>query len=41
MSWSENGSYALTALNAVILNGAARRWAEHRTLPFALVAKAA
>jgi hypothetical protein len=41
MSWSENGSYALTALNAVTLNGAARQWAEHRTMPFALVAKAA
>ena len=41
MSWSENGSYALTALNAVISNHATRRWVENRTIPFVLVARAA
>jgi ribosome-interacting GTPase 1 len=33
MSWSKNGSYALTALNAVIINNATVQWVEHRTLP--------
>jgi len=35
MSWSENGSYALTALNAVMANKATRQWVENRTIPFA------
>ena len=41
MSWSENGSYALTALNAVTANNATQQWVENRTIPFILVAKAA
>jgi hypothetical protein len=41
MSWSENGSYALTALNAVTANNAAQQWVENRTIPLVLVAKAA
>ena len=41
MSWSENGSYALTALNAVTANNATQQWVENRTIPFVLVAKAA
>lgn len=41
MSWSENGSYALTALNAVTANRTTRQWVENRTIPFELVAKAA
>jgi len=41
MSWSENGSYALTALNAVTTNNATQQWVENRTIPFVLVAKAA
>jgi hypothetical protein len=41
MSWSENGSYALTSLNAVTVNSATRQWVENRTIPFVLVAKAA
>jgi hypothetical protein len=41
MSWSENGSYALTALNAVTLNKASGQWVEHRTLPFTRVEKKA
>lgn len=41
MSWSENGSYALTSLNAVTVNNATRQWVANRTIPFVLVAKAA
>lgn len=40
MSWSENGSYALTALNAVTANNATKQWVEDRTIPFTLVGKA-
>lgn len=39
MSWSENGSYALTALSAVTINSATGQWVEHHTLPLAWVAK--
>jgi hypothetical protein len=41
MSGSENGSYALTALNAVTVNNATRQWVENHTIPFVLAAKAA
>jgi hypothetical protein len=37
MSWSENGSYALTALSAVTINNATSQWVAHRTLPFTWV----
>ena len=40
MSWSENGSYALTALNAVTANNATKQWVEDRIIPFTLVEKA-
>ena len=39
MSWSEKGSYALTSLAAVTLNGATRQWIENRTIPFTWVVK--
>ncbi len=41
MSWSENGSYALTALNAVTINNATKQWVEDRFIPFTWVTKAA
>jgi len=41
MSWSEKGSYALTALNAVTANHATQQWVEDHTIPFELRAKAA
>jgi len=41
MSWSENGSYALTALSAVTINNATDQWVDQRTLPFTWVAKKA
>lgn len=41
MSWSENGSYALTSLNAVIVNNATHQWVENRTIPFTWAAKVA
>jgi hypothetical protein len=41
MSWSNNGSYALTALKAVVVNQSTKQWVTTRTLPFLLVAKAA
>jgi len=41
MSWSENGSHALTALNAVTVNNATKQWVEDRTIPFTWAAKAA
>ena len=34
MRWSENGSYALTALNAVTINNATKQWTEDRVIPF-------
>jgi len=39
MSWSKNGSYALTALSAVTLNNATVQWVEHRKLPLTWVKK--
>ena len=39
MSGSEKGSYALTSLAAVTLNGATRQWIENRTIPFTWVVK--
>jgi hypothetical protein len=39
MSWSKKGSYALTSLAAVTLNGATRQWIENRTIPFTWVVK--
>jgi hypothetical protein len=39
MRWSENGSYALTALNAVTANNATKQWVEDRIIPFTLVGK--
>jgi hypothetical protein len=41
MSWSKEGSYALTALSAVVLNGATQTWVRNRVIPFRFVAKAA
>ena len=41
MSWSKEGSHALTALSAVVLNGATRTWVRNRVIPFQFVAKAA
>ncbi|MGC1953761.1 MAG: hypothetical protein WA970_14590 [Gammaproteobacteria bacterium] len=41
MSWSKPGSHALTALSAVVLNGATRTWVRNRVIPFQFVAKAA
>ncbi len=41
MSWSNNGSYALTALNAVVVNQSTHQWVATRKLPFLLVGKAA
>ncbi len=41
MSWSTEGSHALTALSAVVLNGATRTWVRNRVIPFQFVAKAA
>ena len=40
MNWSENGSYALTSLNAVTFDNATRQWVENRTIPFVLMVKA-
>jgi hypothetical protein len=40
MSWSEKGSYALTSLAVVTLNGATRQWIENRTIPFTWAVKA-
>ena len=40
MSWSEQGSYALTSLAAVTLNNATQQWIENRTIPFTWVVKA-
>ena len=41
MSWSKAGSHALTALSAVVLNGATQAWARNRFIPLKFVAKAA
>ena len=41
MSWSNNGSYALTALNAVVVNQSTHQWVATGQLPFLLVEKAA
>ena len=41
MSWSKSGSHALTALSAVVLNGATQTWVRNRVIPFKFVAKAA
>lgn len=41
MSWSKPGSHALTALSAVVLNGATRSWVRNRVVPFRFVTKAA
>jgi len=41
MSWSNNGSYGLTALSAVTVNGATQEWVEKRTISFVLRRKAA
>ena len=41
MSWSKPGSHALTALSAVVLNGATGSWVRNRIVPFKFVASAA
>jgi hypothetical protein len=41
MSWSEKGSYALTALNAVTINNATKQWTEDRVIPFTWAATVA
>jgi hypothetical protein len=41
MSGSKQGTHALTALSAVVLNGATRSWVRNRVVPFKFVAKAA
>ena len=41
MSWSKEGSYALTALSAVSNNREVKRWVRNGTLSFKLVDKAA
>lgn len=41
MSWSKNGSHALTSLSAVTINNATPEWVENRTIPFTWVAKVA
>ncbi len=41
MSWSKHGSYALTALNAVVVNDGVQQWVRERTVPFKLVPRAA
>lgn len=41
MSWSKAGSHALTALNAVVLNGGVQQWVRQREVAFEFVAKAA
>jgi hypothetical protein len=41
MSWSEAGSYALTALSAVVLNGSAKTWVWNGVIPVKFAAKAA
>ena len=41
MSWSKNGSYGLTALNAVVINGGVQQWIREHTMPFELEKEAA
>ena len=41
MSWSEDGSHALTALNALTVNNAAQQWLQKRSFDLTWVAKAA
>ncbi len=41
MSWSKPGSHALTALSAVVLNGATQTWVRNRLIPFQFIAKTA
>jgi len=41
MSGSKPGSHALTALSAVVLNGATQTWVRNSVIPFKFVAKAA
>jgi hypothetical protein len=41
MSWSKAGSHALTALNAVVLNGGVQRWVRQREIALEFVSKAA
>ena len=41
MSWSPNGSYALTALSAVVLNGRIQQWVKEHTFSIKLEEKTA
>ena len=41
MSWSEDGSYALTSLNALTVNNAADQWLQKRSFDLTWAAKAA
>jgi hypothetical protein len=41
MSWSEDGSYALTSLNALSVNNAAPQWLKNRSFDLTWAAKAA
>jgi hypothetical protein len=41
MSWSKAGSHALTALNAVVLNGGVQQWVRQREIAFEFAVKAA
>jgi len=41
MSWSANGSHALTSLNALTVNGVARQWLQNRRFDLTWAAKAA
>jgi hypothetical protein len=41
MSWSEDGSYALTSLNALTVNNAANQWLQKRSFDLTWAAKAA
>jgi hypothetical protein len=39
--WSKAGSHALTALNAVVLNGGVQRWVRQREIALEFAVKAA
>jgi hypothetical protein len=41
MSWSEDGSYALTSLNALAVNNVVPQWLQNRSFDLAWAAKAA
>lgn len=41
MSWSKPGSHALTALSAVVLNGATQTWVRNSVIPLKFVGKTA